>query len=134
MGCSPALRLCKGRGGGLPAHSQRFLHTQDAVAALLAAARERPRGALLAAADNQPVSFATFMDQFARLVGNPLPLHIPGVARPLSRMIIGAEHMEMVRLPSATIPLPRRPRSFAPRFPGYRSGLRDVLDTWSKAG
>ncbi len=109
---------------------QRFLHTHDAARALLAAARG-VAGSVTVAADDQPATFAAFMDHFARLVGNPLPLHIPGVLAPVSHLVIAQEHMDMVRLATARIPDRPRPRGFTPRFPAYRGGLREVVHAWS---
>jgi nucleoside-diphosphate-sugar epimerase len=109
---------------------QRFLHTEDAATALLLAATQRPSGRLRSATDQQPVSFASFMDHFAKLVGNPLPLHLPAFMAPVSRIIIAAEHMQMVEVPTAAIPRLPSPRGFRPAFPRYRAGLRQVVDAW----
>lgn len=125
-----AFRLGRPYWAGPSDVKQRFLHTDDAAAALLAAARTRPAGRLLAAADNQAVSFATFVDHFARLIGNPLPLHLPGIMAPISRVIIAKEHMQAVELPTGSIRPNRRPGGFRPDFPTYRAGLRHVVTTW----
>jgi nucleoside-diphosphate-sugar epimerase len=109
---------------------QRFVHTHDAARALLLAARQRPEQRVLSAHDHQPASFSTFMDHFAKLVGNPLPLHIPSVVRPLSGWLIATEHMDAVKLPTSRIPVGRQPRGFHPMFASYRSGLRDVVNAW----
>jgi len=116
---------------GPPSVLQRHLHTDDAAAALLAAARQRPSGRTLTAADDMPVSFATFMDHFARLAGNPLPLHIPGLLRPLTRVLIAEEHVQMVDLASGDADDRPRPRGFAPKYADYRSGLQQVVDAWA---
>jgi hypothetical protein len=100
---------------------------------LLAAARQQPAGKTLYAADDAPASFATFMDHFARLAGNRVPLHIPGLMRPLTRALIGEEHVQQVDLASADAPDRPRPRGFRPVHADYRSGLRQVVDAW-KAG
>ncbi|MBV9099746.1 MAG: hypothetical protein JOZ46_08920 [Candidatus Dormibacteraeota bacterium] len=126
-----AFRLGRPYWAGPKSVRQRFLHSHDAADALLAAAAQRPVGRVLAAADNQPVSFATFMDDFARLVGNPLPLHLPAISAPLSRIIIAKEHMQACELRTSGIDAHRRPKSFAPRYASYRSGLRGIIDTWS---
>lgn len=110
---------------------QRHLHSGDAATALLAAARQRPAGKTLCAADDTPASFAAFMDQFARLVGNPLPLHIPRAVRPLTRLLIAEEHVQMVDLASADAPDRPWPRGWTPLFPDYGSGLRDVVNAWA---
>jgi len=126
-----AFRLGRPYWAGSASVLQHHLHTDDAARALLAAARGRSAGAILAVADDMPVSFATFMDHFAHLAGNPLPLHIPALVRPLTRVLIAEEHVEMVDLASADAPARPRPRGFRPLYPDYVAGLRAVFDAWS---
>jgi nucleoside-diphosphate-sugar epimerase len=109
---------------------QRHLHSDDAASALLAAARQQRAGTTLHAGDDTPASFSSFMDHFARLVGNRVPLHIPGLMRPLTRGLIAEEHVQQVDLASAAAPDRPRPRGFRPLHTDYRSGLRQVIETW----
>lgn len=125
-----AFRLGRPYWAGRATVPQRFVHTDDAASALLAAARQRPAGRILTATDDAPTSFATFMDHFAHLVGNPLPLHLPAVMRPLTRMLIAEEHVQMVDLASADADEGSRPRGFVPVYADYRVGLRQVVETW----
>ena len=125
-----AFRIGRPYWAGPDSVRQRHLHTRDAARALLAAASRRAPGRVLAAADNQPVSFATFMDYFARAIGNPLPLHLPAIMRPLSHAVVAEEHMQMVEVPTAAVPASLRPSGFEPLYPTYRSGLRQVIDAW----
>ena len=74
-----AFRVGRPYWAGARGVKQRHLHSDDAASALIAAARQRPSGKTLHAADDTPTSFATFMDHFARLAGNRVPLHIPGL-------------------------------------------------------
>jgi len=108
---------------------QYHLHTADAAAALVEAARGRRRDQLVYATDDRPASFAAFMDHFARLIGNPLPTHIPSFSRPLARLIVAEAHMEMVEL---GVGGPAEPRlaGFRPNYPDYRTGLAQVVQTW----
>lgn len=106
------------------------LHHADAARGLLLAARARPAGRVLYLTDGMPASFAAFMDYFARLVGNPLPLHLPAISRRLAHLAVAEEHMQMVEMGVTGPALPTLPR-FTPRFPGYRSGLADVIAAWS---
>ncbi|MFN2581374.1 MAG: hypothetical protein ABR498_01370 [Candidatus Dormibacteria bacterium] len=115
-----------------PKVKQRFVHTQDAAQALLLAARRRPVGRVFHAADNQPVPFGTFMDHFARLIGNPLPLHLPRVTRSMSRIVVSEAHMQMVELDSAAVSDRPRPPAFQPRYATYRSGLRQAVEAWRR--
>ena len=129
-----AFRLGRPYWAGPPETTQRHLHSDDAVRALLAAARQRAQGSLLSASDDLPASFAAFMDEFARLMGNPLPLHLPAATRPLAHVIVAEGHMQMVELESGTGPVGARPRSFAPEFADYRGGLRQVVIAWASGG
>jgi hypothetical protein len=108
---------------------QHFLHTQDAARALLQAARRRPTNRVVYATDQRPVSFATFMDHFARLIGNPLPLHIPAIGRAVAHVVVAEEHMEMVQLGVEGRATPVVP-GFRPAYTDFRSGLRQVVDRW----
>jgi nucleoside-diphosphate-sugar epimerase len=127
-----AFRIGRPYWSGPASIKQRHVHSQDAARALLAAARQLPSGTILNAADDRPVSFATFMDEFARLIGNPLPLHILGIARVPARLVVAEEHMQMVELASAKAAGTPRPRGFRPLFADYRVGLRQVVDAWSR--
>jgi hypothetical protein len=127
-----AFRLGRPYWAGPVGVEQQHLHTADAARALLAAARSRRAGALLAASDDLPVSFARFMDEFANLIGNPVPLHLLRFSRPLARLIVAEEHMQMVELPTGALARGPRPAGFAPRFADYRSGLREVVDAWAR--
>ena len=71
-----------------------------------------------------------FMDDFARRVGNPFPLHVPRIATPVIRLIVREEHMQQ-----AALAMPRRPP--APRLPGwkpvfddYRKGFDQIVEAW----
>jgi len=128
-----AFRLSRPYWAGPAEVRQRFIHSHDAARALLLAARQQQADKVLTAHDNQPVSFSAFMDHFAHLVGNPLPLHLPVQLRQFTYWLIAAEHMEMVQLPTAQIPPGRRPRGFHPVYISYRSGLRDVVDALNRS-
>lgn len=111
---------------------QHHLHADDAATALIAAAGQRSAGTIFAAADDTPASFAAVMDHFARMVGNPLPLHLPRFSRPLTRPFIAEEHVQMVAFPSALAAGEPRPRNFEPALPDYRAGLRQVVNSWKQ--
>jgi nucleoside-diphosphate-sugar epimerase len=124
-----AFRLGRPYWAGPARSRQYFLHHDDAARALLLAARQRPEGRVVYASDDKPVAFRTFMDHFAHLVGNPLPLHIPRFARQLSMFVVAEEHKQMVEIGMRGEARPR-PRGFKPMYPTYRSGLRQVIDAW----
>jgi nucleoside-diphosphate-sugar epimerase len=109
---------------------QYHLHQDDAVAALLAAAKPRNAGKLFYAVAGKPVSFMQFMDDFARRVGRRFPLHVPLLARPVIKLIVREEHLQQAALamPSRA-PSPRVP-GWKPKFPDYRAGLDQIIEAW----
>jgi hypothetical protein len=109
---------------------QHHLHTADAARALLLVARRRSLSGVVSATDDHPATFGTFMDHFARLIGNPLPLHLPALTRPLAHVVVAEEHMQMVEIGAGADPH-RRPPGFRPLYPDYRAGLAQVVDAWS---
>jgi NAD dependent epimerase/dehydratase family enzyme len=127
-----AFRIGRPFWAGPRSRRQHFVHVDDAAAALLAAAAAGPAGRRLYATDRRPVSFADFGDHFARLVGNPLPTHLPRLSRLLARAIIADEHMEAVDLGVTGAATPQVP-GFQPRYGDYRAGLDAVIDEWDRA-
>ena len=110
---------------------QYHLHQYDAVNALLAAAKPRNGGRILYATGGKPVPFMQLMDDFARRIGNPLPLHVPRIATPVIRLIVREEHMQQVALAMpARAPAPRVP-GWKPAFADYREGLDQIVHAWS---
>jgi nucleoside-diphosphate-sugar epimerase len=110
---------------------QYHLHQYDAVSALLAAARPRNAGRLLYATGGKPVPFMQFMDDFARRIGNPLPLHVPRIATPVIRLIVREEHMQQAALAMPSRPPAPRVPGWKPAFADYRKGLEQVAEAWS---
>jgi nucleoside-diphosphate-sugar epimerase len=110
---------------------QHQLHLHDAVSALFKAARARNAGKVFYATDGTPLAFRQFMDDFARQVGNPFPLHVPRIATALIKLVVRKEHMQQVALamPSQA-PLPCVP-GWKPRYADYREGLDQTLAAWS---
>ncbi|MFN8132163.1 MAG: hypothetical protein U0R70_11510 [Solirubrobacteraceae bacterium] len=124
-----AFRLGRPYWAGPKDRLQHHLHTADAARALLLAARARPEGALLYATDDRPASFGEFMDHFARRIGNPLPLHLPGISRPLAHAVIAEEHMQMVQLGVHGVAAPR-PDGFTPDYADCRAGVDEIVAGW----
>jgi hypothetical protein len=124
-----AFRLGRPYWAGPRKKLQYFLHTEDAARALLQAARRRPRDGVVYATDQIPTSFATFMDHFARLIGNPLPLHLPAISRKVSHLVVAEEHMQMVELGVEGRATPVVP-GFQPVYADFLAGLQQVIDTW----
>ena len=116
-----------------PAKARQYhLHQFDAVSALLASARPRNKDKILYATDGHAVSFMELMDAFAHRVGRRTPLHLPLYSKLLARVIIREEHMQQAALPMPAGALtPRVPR-WKPKFPDYRKGLDQVIETWGE--
>lgn len=114
-----------------PARARQYhLHQFDAVSALLAAARPRNKDRILYATDGHAVSFMELMDAFAHRVGRRTPLHLPSYSKLLARVIIREGHMQQAALPMpAGVVMPCVPR-WKPKFPDYRKGLDQVIQTW----
>jgi len=124
-----AFRLGRPYWAGPTRRRHDFLHVDDAVRALLRAAQQARTSGIHYATDGHPLPFATFMDYFARRVGNRLPLRLPAISRPFSHLVVAEEHMQMVEL---GVSGPARPqvRGFRPRFADYRAGIDQIVDSW----
>ena len=125
--------FCIGRPywAGPPKALQFHLHLHDAVDALVKAARARNAGKVFYATDGTPVAFGQFMDDFARKVGNPFPLHVPRIATPLIKLVVRKEHMQQVALAMpAQAPVPRVP-GWTPRLADVRVGIDQTLAAWN---
>jgi len=109
---------------------QHHLHHDDAVSALLAAAKPRNACKRFYAVADKPVSFMQFMDDFARRVGRRFPLHVPLLAKPVIKLIVREEHMQQTALAlPARAPSPRVP-GWKPAFSDYRDGLDQAIEAW----
>jgi nucleoside-diphosphate-sugar epimerase len=126
-----AFRISRPYWAGARTARQYHLHQDDAASALIAAAKPRDAGRILYATDGKPVPFMQFMDDFARRIGNPFPLHVPKIATQVIRLIVREEHMQQAALamPSRA-PTPRVP-GWKPVFADYRKGLDQVVATWA---
>ena len=70
------------------------------------------------------------MDAFAHRVGRRTPLHLPSCSKLLARVIIREEHMQQAALSMPPGALTPRVPQWKPRFPDYRNGLDQVIETW----
>ncbi len=106
------------------------VHHADAAGALLRAAAKPPKSRITYATDGHPAPFQSFMDYFARRIGNPVPLHFPRIGKAFARVVVAEEHMQAVQLGVRGNPGRQVPR-FVPEFPNYRVGIADVIEAWA---
>lgn len=125
-----AFRLGRPYWAGPRRAGQFHLHHDDAVTALLAAAKLKNAGRILYATSAPAVPFMRFMDHFARGVGRRHPLHIPLIAAPLMQLIVRKEHVQQVALAMPTdTPTPQVP-GWDPVVTDYRLGLDQAIAQW----
>jgi nucleoside-diphosphate-sugar epimerase len=127
-----AFRLGRPYWAGPRRNLQHHLFSEDAARALVTAAQRRSSGRVTYAADGTPISFADFMDDFARLVGRSRPLHLPRASRLLVRPVVRETHMEMVEMAATGPATPRLP-GWRPRVTDHRVGLAEVVAAWEPA-
>ena len=129
-----AFRIGRPYWAGRGTARQYHLHQDDAVSALIAAARPRNAGKILYATGGRPVPFMQFMDDFARRIGNPFPLHVPRIATPVIKLIVREEHMQQAALAMPSRPPSPRVPGWKPVFADYRKGLDRIIAAWNAAG
>ncbi|HUG22592.1 hypothetical protein [Piscinibacter sp.] len=106
------------------------LHHDDAVDALLAAARARHAGKVFYATDGHPLPFMQFMDDFARKLGRRNPLHVPRLATAFIRPIVRKEHMQQCELAMpAAVPKPLVP-GWKPCTADHRTAQDKIIAAW----
>lgn len=126
-----AFRLGRPYWAGPRSAGQFHLHHDDAISALLTAARARNVGRTFYATGGEAVPFMQFMDHFARRLGTRWPLHAPRLAAPLFKLVVREEHMQQVALAMPPgLPAPQVPR-WKPAWPDVRKGLDGVIETWN---
>jgi len=125
-----AFRLGRPYWAGKRHAGQYHLHHDDAVSALLAAAKRNNAGQTFYATGGPPVPFMRFMDHFARAVGPRCPLHLPLLSAPLMQLIVRKEHMQQVALAMpAGVPRPQVP-GWKPFVTDYSGALDEIIAGW----
>ncbi|WP_458184937.1 NAD-dependent epimerase/dehydratase family protein [Haladaptatus sp. NG-WS-4] len=108
-----------------------ILHVEDAARAFATAVDSDATG-LWHVTDDESVTFATFLRTFADHLGASTPRRIPGW---LVRPVVGTAS---VRLLTQSAPTSnerfRATFDWEPRYPTYRDGLADVVETWRDDG
>jgi nucleoside-diphosphate-sugar epimerase len=107
------------------------LHIDDAAAAFVTAA-ESPRAGLWHIVDDQPISVGEMLREWAAQLGAPKPRRVPVW---LARWIVGALTVEFFTRSTRTSNARfRADFGWAPRFPSFRDGLRQVTEAWKEEG
>ncbi|MFC7202901.1 NAD-dependent epimerase/dehydratase family protein [Haloferax namakaokahaiae] len=108
-----------------------LLHADDAAGAF-ADAIDAELSGLYHVVDDEPATFAEFIEAFADRLGAPSPRRIPGW---LARFIAGRE---TVRLLTNSMPTSadrfKAATGWEPQYPTYRAGLDQVIETWRDDG
>ncbi len=110
---------------------QFYLHHDDAVSALLQAAKPKNAGKSLYATAGAAVSFMRFMDHFAHGLGTRCPWHVPRIAAPVMQLIVRKEHMQQAALAMPTTPPRPQVPGWKPKVTDYRQGLDAVIAAWA---
>lgn len=107
------------------------LHAEDAAAAFVAAA-ESGRAGLWHVTDDEPLTVREMLLEFARRLGAPAPRRVPLW---LARLFVPKGVLEFfTRSTRTSNRLFREEAGWAPRFPSFRAGLGDVIETWRTEG
>lgn len=108
-----------------------FIHVDDAAAAFVAAI-EAQAGGIYHVVDDESVTGATFFKTFADLLDAPEPSRIPAW---LARFFVGK-----INAKGLTHPMPttnekvKDELGWRPKYPTYRDGLKQVVETWNADG
>ena len=127
-----AFRLRRPYWAGKRRAGQYHLHHDDAVSALLAAARKKHAGKTVYATGGPALPFMALMDHFAHGVGNCVPLHVPLIAAPLMQLIVRKEHMQQTALAMPVdLPTPQVPL-WTPRWADPLAGVDAIITSWRR--
>ena len=101
-----------------------FIHLDDAVNATVAALDRGSSGCVYHIVDDERASFSYFVSEIAALTASPRPFAIPWwVARVIAPYMSQLFALQV----SATNTEARRALAWAPQFPSYRDGLRQMV-------
>jgi nucleoside-diphosphate-sugar epimerase len=108
-----------------------YLHVDDAARAFADAAEADETG-LWHVVDDEPASFAAFLQEFAAHLDAPDPRRIPAW---LARFLAGEGFVGLVTnsMPTSNERF-RKATGWEPRYPTYQEGLAQVVETWREKG
>ena len=108
-----------------------FLHADDAAHAFATAIDAEVSGTYHVV-DDQPATFAEFLESFATNLNAPRPYRVPAW---LARYFIGAENTNLLSKPMPTSnDRFHDATGWEPMYPTYREGLSQVVSTWLNDG
>lgn len=121
-------------GGGLLGRRDAALsliHADDAALAFADAIDARASG-IYHVVDDERVTGAEYVDAFADRLDAPEPSRIPGW---LARLFVGTELVTLLTNPMPTTNARfRHDVGWEPRYPTYREGLPQIVETWNHEG
>lgn len=107
------------------------LHADDAAGAFVAAA-EAGRSGLWHVTDDEPATMREMLFEFSRELGAPRPRRVPLW---LARLLLPEAVVEFfTRSTRTSNRLFREEVGWAPRFPSFKDGLKDVVGAWRAEG
>ncbi len=108
-----------------------LVHADDAAAAFADAVDAGASG-LYHVVDDEPVTLAAMLREFADLLDAPEPRRVPAW---LARYVVGADAARLLSSPMPTASDRfREATGWEPAYPTYRDGLRQVVETWRTEG
>jgi nucleoside-diphosphate-sugar epimerase len=110
-------------------HTANWIYAGDAAAAIYRAMLVRPTQVTLDIVDDQPVSPAAFLQEFANAQGLTAPVQPP---RYMFRNPYTPLHVAMLKLdsPPVTNEAAKAALDWSPQYPTVQQGIDDLLVTW----
>jgi nucleoside-diphosphate-sugar epimerase len=107
------------------------LHADDAASAFVAAAEAGGRG-LWHVTDDEPTTIREMLSELARALGAPAPRRLPlWLARLFLPRVLTDFFTRSTRTSNRLF---REEVGWSPRFPSFRVGLKEVVETWRAEG
>jgi nucleoside-diphosphate-sugar epimerase len=107
------------------------IHTEDAASAFVAAAGAQ-RSGLWHIVDDEGVTVERFLKSFVERLGAPEPRRVPvWLARLVAGSYAASFFTDSTRTSNARF---RNDFGWSPRFPSYREGLDQIVESWKASG
>jgi len=104
-----------------------MIHTDDAASAFVTVA-EQPRAGIWHVVDNELVTVKDFLQGFSQRLGAKPPRRVPAW---LAKWIAGEAAVQFFTRSNRTSNAPlRQDFGWNPRYPSYREGLDQIVETW----